>query len=82
MHKLQFICLHPGHITAAPDLDFLVIFLSLGTNVRKLWMGLDFMFPDSYLLTIYDHLQVSFKAIQFLKVKKCCFMEDLFKKNK
>jgi len=78
MHKLQFICLHPGHITAGPDLDFLMIFLSLLVQMSGdyLWMGLDFMFFDSYLLTIYDLLQVSSKANQSLKLKKCCFTED------
>lgn len=78
MHKLQFICLHPGHITAAPDLDFLMSFLSLLVQMSGdyLWMGLDFMFSDSYVLTIYDLLQVSSKANQSLKLKKCRFTED------
>ena len=78
MHKLQFICLHPGHITAAPDLDFLMSFLSLLVQMSGdyLWMGLDFMFSDSYVLTIYDLLQVSSKANQSLKLKKCHFTED------
>ena len=78
MHKLQFMCLHLGHITAAPDFDFLVIFLSLLVQMSGgyLWMGLDFVFSNSYLLTIYDHLQVSFKAIQSLKLKNCCLTED------
>jgi len=78
MHKLQFICLHPGHITAAPDLDFLMSFFSLLVQMSGdyLWMGLDFMFSDSYVLTIYDLLQVSSKANQSLKLKKCHFTED------
>jgi len=54
MHKFQCICLHIGHITAALDLDFLVIFLSLSVQMSGdyLWIGIDFVFSDSYLLTI------------------------------
>jgi len=60
MHKLQCICLHLDHITAAPDLDFLVIFLSLSVQMSGdyLWIVTDFVFSDPYLLTIYDHLQI------------------------
>jgi len=63
MHKLQCICLHLGHITSAPDLDFLLIFLSLSVQMSGdyLRIGIDFVFSDSYLLTIYDHLQILFK---------------------
>jgi len=77
MHKLQCICLHLGHITAAPDLDFLVIFLSLSVQMSGdyLWIGIEFMFSDSYLHTIYDHLQIPF-MLYSLKLKKCCFRED------
>lgn len=78
MHKLQFMCLHLGHITCAPDLDFVVIFLSLLVQMSGdyLWMGIDLMFSDPYLLTVYDHLQIPFKVIQSLKLEKCCFTED------